>query len=80
MPALKGEKNTGSKLTKRQVLAIIRRMVKGESCAAISKDYPHVHYGTIARIERGETWNSLSGLPLHVPTKKPVGLRGRKNK
>jgi len=66
-----GEENSCAKLTVTQVKAIWKRMQKGVSCIRISKDYPQVHYGTIARIYRGESWNNVTGLPVRKSIARP---------
>lgn len=56
-----------AKLTIEQVKKIWARLRDGEGCLEISKDYPHVHYASISRINRGECWNHITGIPKHKP-------------
>ncbi len=70
MGAHPGAKNSGAKLTTKQVKAIWKRMLKGDSAAAIAADYPSVSYGAICRIGRGESWNCVTGLLKHTPSKR----------
>lgn len=81
MPAHAGSKNSGAKLTTAQVKKIWKRLQKGDTCVAISKDYPDVSYGAIAKIHRGEAWNCITGLTKHEPIPRQIRYQrgGKKN-
>ena len=67
MPKLnrKGEKNPKSKLTEKEVRAIVALHNFGMTQAAIARS-TKVSFSTIADILNGLTWNEVTGIPKPV--------------
>jgi len=55
----RGDKSIASKLTEKQVRVIKRRIISGESCGLIAKDYP-VGDSAIWEIKAGRSWGHVA--------------------
>lgn len=57
----RGEEVQGSKLTKADVLEIVRRHEAGETQTSIASDFP-VNQSQVSKILRGDSWTHVTGI------------------
>ena len=58
---VRGEASIHAKLTRSQVLEIVRRCEAGQRCSTVARDFP-VGEKQVARIMRGDAWGHVTGI------------------